>query len=110
MAHYWQEVRDMLALLFGTDIQRNPLSFLLGSPLPGLKKHSQKLANLILTASRRVIARNWKKLQPPTATELKTAIQDIRRMEYMAALHASRLPIYEKVWSPWDTLYPPTTC
>ncbi|OCT75506.1 hypothetical protein XELAEV_18030687mg [Xenopus laevis] len=53
-------------------------------PFPKLKSHVQKLANLILTATKQVIARNWKKIQPPTGTELKTAIQNIRRMEYLA--------------------------
>ncbi|OCT98079.1 hypothetical protein XELAEV_18010307mg [Xenopus laevis] len=112
MENYWQAVLDLLESLFGIDIQQSPLTFLLGSPLPRLKKHGQKLANLanlILTTSRRVMARNWKKPQLPTATELKTAIQDIRRMEYMAALHNSHLSNYEKVWSPWDILHPPTT-
>uniref|UniRef100_A0A803JGN5 Reverse transcriptase zinc-binding domain-containing protein n=1 Tax=Xenopus tropicalis TaxID=8364 RepID=A0A803JGN5_XENTR len=103
---YWTQILTLLESLLGGNLQLDPLTFLLGSPFPKTKNHLQKLANLILTAAKRLIARHWKKTTSPTSTELENAIWDIRRMEYIAALHQSRTLFFNKIWQPWDSLHP----
>ncbi|OCT75394.1 hypothetical protein XELAEV_18030573mg [Xenopus laevis] len=87
---YWKGVLALLEPLLGQPMHLDPQTFLLVKPFPGLQKHIQK----------------QKKSGPPMDNELKVAIQDVRRMEYLAALHRSQLMNFDKVRSQWDMLHP----
>lgn len=101
----WYTVQVLVKKAICLDLPSDPLTYLLGHPVLGVGKRSQKILNCIFTAARCLIAARWKDPVPPSLWDLVNRIEHVRRMEYMTAiLHGTSLAVGED-WFMWNSYY-----
>ncbi|KAE8599037.1 hypothetical protein XENTR_v10017030 [Xenopus tropicalis] len=101
----WDKTSEILSKITCFSLQKDPLLYLLGLPLQGVGKRTQKVVQSILLGMRCLIAAHWKSPTMPTIPDLINKIQFIWNMDYlMAMLHDKALPFAED-WFLWDSYY-----
>uniref|UniRef100_A0A803K153 Reverse transcriptase domain-containing protein n=1 Tax=Xenopus tropicalis TaxID=8364 RepID=A0A803K153_XENTR len=105
IAPLWATVSQVIVRTLCLDLPNDPLTHLLGCPVQGVGKRTQKTLNCIFTATKCLIAAHWKSSSPPSLQDLANKIEQVRRMEYLTALSHGRSLIIEEDWYMWRAYY-----
>ena len=97
----WSQVEGVLAGVSDSFPPLHPAMAILSMGIDAIPKSQTMVVSHILLATRLVILRHWKNINPPTMAEI---INTVHTHSTYEILHASALGKYEKInnlWAPW---------
>ena len=102
LQRYWSRVVDELSIIFGVQIDLNPLYLILGFPdvhIDSVK--NRRLFNMLTFAARKNILLFWIKDHAPSLQSWHKLVMDCIPNEYISCMLRSSVDSFYKVWDPY---------